>query len=111
MTFDLVVATIDRVEELGLLLESLERQTATGEVLRAISASPEDVQPVLDVIAVNAARSCGARDVTVSLVVGSELDEHGLLGHERLHGVRPGLLDLDIDEKGLGPRDDSHRSP
>jgi signal transduction histidine kinase len=38
--------------------ESHEQQTATSEILRVISASPTDVQPVFDLIARNAVRLC-----------------------------------------------------
>jgi GAF domain-containing protein len=78
--------------------EGLERQTALAEVLRSIAGSPTDVGPVLEAIAANAARFCGAEDAVVLLVREQELVP---AGH---YGPLPTLSDvpLRLDRTSVG---------
>ncbi|HSL50429.1 MAG TPA: GAF domain-containing protein [Candidatus Deferrimicrobiaceae bacterium] len=55
------------------LIESLEQQTATAEILRAISSSPTDIRPVLETVVQAAARFCGAPDVAILRLDGDVL--------------------------------------
>ncbi len=55
------------------LAEALEQQTATSKILGVIRSSPNDSDPVLNVIVENAARVCGADDATIRLVEGNIL--------------------------------------
>jgi signal transduction histidine kinase/putative methionine-R-sulfoxide reductase with GAF domain len=62
------------VEHLARALsESLEQQTATAEILRVISTSPTNLQPVLDAVVKSAARFCGAPDASIFRLDGEHL--------------------------------------
>src|SRR5262245_32974431 len=72
------------------LTEALEQQTATSEILSAISGSPTDVQPVFDTIAESAARLCGANDANIFRV------EEGMLRRVARFGSLPVSSSVDL---------------
>jgi GAF domain-containing protein len=86
------VIAIENVRLFTELSESLDQQTATSEVLRAISQSPTDVQPVLNVVVNAARRFCGASDVVIGLRDGDEL---AIAAHEGPLGRPPARRRLD----------------
>ena len=76
------------------LSEALDQQAATSEVLRIISSSPTDAQPVFDTIAQSAARLCKAQFCYVFRFDGKLIHfaaQHGLApkGAEAIRRVYP----------------------
>ena len=76
---DQAVIAIENVRLFQELKESLEQQTATSEILGVIASSPTDIQPVLDVVAENAARLCDATDAVIHRIDGDKLLSGGEL--------------------------------
>ncbi len=83
---DQAVIAIQNVRLFTELRESLEQQTATAEVLRVISQSPTDVQPVLRAVVGAARRFCGADD---AMIVLCDNDDQLMATHE---GSMPALV-------------------
>src|SRR5262249_47114974 len=67
---DQAVIAIENVRLFQELKEALEQQTATSEILGVIASSPTDIQPVLDVVAKNAARLCDSNDAQILRIEG-----------------------------------------
>ncbi len=106
---DQAVIAIENVRLFNETREALERQTATAEILKVISASPTDVQPVFDAVAENAARVCGVDDVTIH-----RLEDGGLLRVAHVGTVpvladpRLPLLPGGVNERVIAERRTAH---
>jgi hypothetical protein len=96
--------TRERNEALGQLSEALEQQTATSEVLRVISGSPGELEPVFQAMLANATRLCEAKFGTLWLCEGDALRAVALHGAPRAFAEerqRQPLI-LPRPETGLG---------
>ena len=69
------------------LSEALEQQTATSEVLRVISSSPGELEPVFETMLANAVQICGAKFGVMSLREG---DAFRVIA---THGAPPALVE------------------
>ena len=90
---DQAVIAIENVRLFNELKESLEQQTATSEILGVIASSPTDIQPILDVVAENAARLCDATDALISCVDGETLIQ--VAQHGTIPRPMPNLINRD----------------
>ena len=84
---DQAVIAIENVRLFNETKEALEQQTATAEILRAISSSPTDTQPVFETIARLAVDVCDGRHCTVYRFDGERV--HLVAHHNIPAEVRP----------------------
>jgi transcriptional regulator with GAF, ATPase, and Fis domain len=70
---DQAVIAIENVRLFDELRESLQRQTATSEVLQVISSSPGELEPVFKTMMENATRLCEADSASLGLCEGADV--------------------------------------
>jgi signal transduction histidine kinase len=94
---------VDSVRRFRALGEALERQTATSEILRVISRSPTDYQPVFETILENATRLC---DAPLAILMMRRDDGYHLVAHrgsrpEFVEFMRANPIPLDTESTGI----------
>ena len=91
------VIAIENTRLLSELREALEQQTATAAVLKVISASPGELQPVFQATIDNATRLCGAK------FGGLSFREGDVFRSMAIHGVQPAYLEERLRDPIIRP--------
>ncbi|MGL6112797.1 MAG: GAF domain-containing protein, partial [Rubrivivax sp.] len=82
---DQAVIAIENVRLINETKEALEQQTATAEILRVISGSITDTQPVFDAIVQSCQRLLGGKAVALTLPQGAMLESVAFASDDQAH--------------------------
>ncbi|MGW8270730.1 MAG: GAF domain-containing protein, partial [Burkholderiales bacterium] len=84
--------------------ETLQRQTATAEILKVMASSPSDVQPVFDAIASSALKLFDGLHVMVALVKDNQIVMGSYVGPPELMAKLEGLMPIPLNRDSLTGR-------
>src|SRR6516164_8911960 len=104
------VIAIENTRLLNELRESLDRQTATSEVLRVISSSPGELGPVFNTMIENATRLCGADVGTLALYEGGGLRGVAVYGHSERYAHVASRVNRSLPGTGLAEMEGSRQA-
>ena len=96
------VIAIENARLLSELRESLQQQTATADILRVISQSPTDVQPIFDSIVLTAVRLLRC-DLALVLLCNSTTITHAAVASPEGLRTEAGLPNIPIDPSANFP--------
>ena len=92
------VIAIENTRLLNELRESLQQQTATADVLKVISSSPGELEPVFDAMLANATRICEAKFGILCSYDGN------LFKYAAVRNVPPAFLEFVLQRGSFAPR-------
>ena len=95
------VIAIENTRLLNELRESLQQQTATADVLKVISSSPGDLEPVFDTMLANAVHVCGANFGIMHRYDG------GAFCNVAMHNVPPAFAEMRRSNPVIRPSPDT----
>ena len=101
---DQAVIAIENVRLFNETKEALERQTATAEILKVISASPTDAQPVFDAIVKSCVRLFDGMDVSLNIARGDMNDRVALAMSPLVKDGAADLFPMPLTEQSISGR-------
>jgi len=101
---DQAVIAIENVRLFNETREALERQTATAEILKVISGSPTNVQPVFDAIVNSCVRLFGGMDVSLNLTRGDFIERPAIAMSDKARDTAADIFPIPLSEESISGR-------